>query len=81
MTRRMSPVISNTSPLTNLAVIGRLDLVRTQLAGVAVPEAVPRGVNFALTPLSEPEPIWKRRAMVCSHLLGSIRKRAIPNFW
>lgn len=36
----MSPVISNTSPLTNLAVIGRLDLVRSQLASVAVPEAV-----------------------------------------
>jgi hypothetical protein len=36
----MSLVVSNTSPLTNLAVIGRLDLVRAQLTEVAVPEAV-----------------------------------------
>lgn len=27
----MSPAVSNTSPLTNLAVIGRLDLVKEQL--------------------------------------------------
>jgi predicted nucleic acid-binding protein len=36
----MSPVVSNTSPLTNLAAIGRLDLVRDQLRDVAVPRAV-----------------------------------------
>ncbi len=36
----MSLVVSNTSPLTNLAVIGRLELVRTQLTAVAVPAAV-----------------------------------------
>jgi predicted nucleic acid-binding protein len=36
----MSQVVSNTSPLTNLAVIGRLGLVRHQLSRVAVPEAV-----------------------------------------
>jgi predicted nucleic acid-binding protein len=36
----MSQVISNTSPLTNLAIIGRLELVRTQLTGVVVPAAV-----------------------------------------
>jgi len=36
----MSLVISNTSPLTNLAVIGRLDLVRDQLQTVGVPKAV-----------------------------------------
>ena len=36
----MSQAVSNTSPLTNLAVIGRLDLVRSQMADVAVPEAV-----------------------------------------
>ncbi len=36
----MWPAISNTSPLTNLAVIGRLALVRDQLGRVAVPEAV-----------------------------------------
>jgi len=36
----MSQVISNTSPLTNLAVIGQLQLVQTQLSCVTVPEAV-----------------------------------------
>lgn len=36
----MSPVISNTSPLTNLAIIGHLVLVRTQLTRVVVPQAV-----------------------------------------
>ncbi len=36
----MSLVISNTSPLTNLAVIGRLELVRAQLGLVTVPAAV-----------------------------------------
>lgn len=37
---RMSPAVSNTSPLSNLAVIGRLELVQAQLATVAVPDAV-----------------------------------------
>ena len=36
----MSLVVSNTSPLTNLAAIGRLDLVRAQLQEVLVPNAV-----------------------------------------
>jgi uncharacterized protein len=36
----MSPVISNTSPLTNLAVIRHLGLVRAQLTRVVVPQAV-----------------------------------------
>ena len=36
----MSRTVSNTSPLTNLAVIGRLDLVREQLNQVSVPEVV-----------------------------------------
>lgn len=33
-------VVSNTSPLSNLAVIGRLALIRDQFGEVAVPEAV-----------------------------------------
>lgn len=33
-------IVSNTSPLTNLAVIGRLDLVRRQFASVRVPAEV-----------------------------------------
>ncbi len=36
----MSPVVSNTSPLTNLAVIGRIDLVKEQFETVLVPEVV-----------------------------------------
>ena len=36
----MSRTVSNTSPLTNLAGSGRLDLVRDQLNQVSVPEAV-----------------------------------------
>lgn len=34
------PVVSDTSPLLNLALIGRLDLVRRQFARVTVPEEV-----------------------------------------
>ena len=33
-------VVSNTSPLSNLAIIGRLDLVREQLGSIIVPPAV-----------------------------------------
>ena len=33
-------VVSNTSPLSNLAIIGRLDLVREQLGIVVIPPAV-----------------------------------------
>jgi len=40
MTPPMSHVVSNTSTLTNLAVIGRLELVREQLCNVVVPESV-----------------------------------------
>ena len=34
------PTVSNTSPLLNLAIIGRLELVRAQFEGVLVPPAV-----------------------------------------
>jgi len=34
------PTVSNTSPLLNLAIIGRLELVRAQFEGVLVPSAV-----------------------------------------
>lgn len=34
------PVVSNTSPLLNLAIIGELDRVREQVGTVLVPEAV-----------------------------------------
>jgi len=37
---RMLKVVSNTSPLTNLAVIGCLDLLREQFGHVEVPSAV-----------------------------------------
>ncbi|MES3629835.1 MAG: hypothetical protein PPP56_06690 [Longimonas sp.] len=34
------PVVSNTSPLLNLSIIDRLDLVRSQFGQVLIPEAV-----------------------------------------
>ena len=34
------PTVSNTSPLLNLAIIGRLDLIRAQFGSVLVPPAV-----------------------------------------
>jgi predicted nucleic acid-binding protein len=36
------PVVSNTSPISNLAVIGRLDLLRGQFQKILIPEAVDR---------------------------------------
>jgi uncharacterized protein len=33
-------VVSNTSPVSNLALIGRLDLLRSQLAEICIPSAV-----------------------------------------
>ena len=32
--------VSNTSPLSNLAVIGRLDLLRSQLSEIWIPDSV-----------------------------------------
>jgi predicted nucleic acid-binding protein len=34
------PTVSNTSPISNLACIGRLDLLRQQFAEIWIPEAV-----------------------------------------
>jgi predicted nucleic acid-binding protein len=36
------PVVSNTSPISNLALIGRLDLLREQFRKILIPEAVDR---------------------------------------
>ena len=36
------PVVSNTSPLSNLAIIGRLDLLRERYGTVLIPPAVQR---------------------------------------
>ena len=36
------PVVSNTSPISNLAVIEKLDLLRTQFQKILIPEAVNR---------------------------------------
>jgi len=41
-------VVSNTSPLSNLAIIGRLELVREQLGMVVIPPAVQ--VELSLNP-------------------------------
>jgi predicted nucleic acid-binding protein len=45
------PVVSNTSPISNLAVIGKLDLLRTQFEKVLIPKAVER----ELLALSHPQ--------------------------
>lgn len=34
------PAVSNTSPISNLAYIGRLDLLREQFGGISIPSAV-----------------------------------------
>lgn len=34
------PVVSNTSPISNLAIIGHLDLIREQLGSIIIPPAV-----------------------------------------
>jgi predicted nucleic acid-binding protein len=36
------PVVSNTSPISNLAIIGKLDLLRVQFGTILIPEAVER---------------------------------------
>ena len=46
MSQISSMVVSNTSPLTNLAVIGRLELVRSQFGQVAVPVEVWEEIEF-----------------------------------
>jgi hypothetical protein len=37
--------VSNTSPLSNLAIIGRLELLRAQLGSVLIPPAVQRELD------------------------------------
>ena len=44
-------VVSNTSPLSNLAIIGRLDLLREQLGSVTIPP----GVRIELSRHPNPE--------------------------
>ncbi|MEZ8220139.1 hypothetical protein GG496_000306 [Candidatus Fervidibacteria bacterium JGI MDM2 JNZ-1-D12] len=39
-------VVSNTSPIMNLALIGRLDLLRTLYKQLLIPEAVSRELGF-----------------------------------
>jgi len=45
------PVVSNTSPISNLALIGKLDLLRQQFGKILIPPAVER----ELKALSNPE--------------------------
>ena len=42
--------VSNTSPLSNLASIGRLDLLRTQFSEILIPQAVMRELSAHLDP-------------------------------
>jgi len=68
----MSQVISDTSPLTNLAVIGQLELVQTQLSSVAVPEAVWRE-TLALPHRDG------RAALIAARTAGWLRVAAVAN--
>ena len=72
MIPRMSPVVSNTSPLTNLAVIGRLDLARAQLTEVAVPEAVWKEM------VALPHPAG-RSALLAAHSDGWLRVASLAD--
>jgi predicted nucleic acid-binding protein len=68
----MSQVISNTSPLTNLAVIGRLELVRMQVTTVANPDAVWR----EMLALPHPE---GRAALLTAQSVGWLRVVAVSH--
>lgn len=43
------PVVSNTSPISNLALIERLDLLRDQFGTILIPEAVERELKALLS--------------------------------
>jgi len=63
-------VVSNTSPLSNLVLIGRLDLLREQLGQVTIPP----GVRAELThpsPKSAPLNTWARLVYLLSGFIGS----------
>jgi len=44
------PVVSNTSPIPNLALIARLDLLREQFGNILIPEAVERELQALSNP-------------------------------
>jgi hypothetical protein len=67
------PVVSNTSPISNLAIIEKLDLLRVQFQKILIPEAVDR----ELKALSNP----RARAAVESALTqGWLEVRAVGPF-
>jgi len=68
----MSQVISNISPLTNLAVIGQLELVQIQLSSVAVPDAVWQ--EMLALPHRE-----GRAALLAARTAGWLRVAALAN--
>ena len=47
------PVVSNTSPLSNLAIIGRLDLLRDRYGGVLIPPMVHQELAALSHPLGK----------------------------
>jgi predicted nucleic acid-binding protein len=44
------PAVSNTSPISNLALIGRLDLLREQFGKILIPRAVERELQALSNP-------------------------------
>jgi uncharacterized protein len=49
------PVVSNTSPISNLAIIGRLELLRSQLGSVLIPPTVQTELGW------HPDPVARQR--------------------
>jgi len=68
----MSQVVSNTSPLTNLASIGRLDLVKEQLGNVLVPSAV--WIEMSALPHE-----GGQRALITARRVGWLRVVAVSD--
>jgi uncharacterized protein len=67
-------VVSNTSPLSNLAIIGRLNLVREQLGIVVIPPAVE--AELSRNPRTE-----ARAALAAAMRQGWIQVRLWPAQW
>ena len=68
-------VVSNTSPISNLAIIGRLSLLRQRYGRVAVPPEVARELRFSVTGGLMPCPAAFTVLLVCLQL-----KRATLGF-
>ncbi len=67
-----TPAVSNTSPLSNLAIIGRLELLKEQFETVSIPEAV----SMELARLKHLKA--QERLLVCKEA-GWLKTRSLAN--